>query len=162
MKNKNIAAASCLAALAVALGYAERLVPVPLFVHGIKLGLSNAAVLIALCRLNEKYAFAVAVIKVTVVCLLFAGFQSFIYSFSGGMLSVLAMTLAKKTKLFSAVGISVVGGIFHNAGQLAAAAFVLGTASVFYYLPALLIGGATCGALLGILCNIVLKHLEKI
>ena len=85
MKNKNIAAAACLAALAVALGYVESLIPFPIPVPGIKLGLSNAAVLIALCKLNEKYAFAVAVIKVTVVCLLFAGFQSFIYSFSGGM-----------------------------------------------------------------------------
>lgn len=160
MKNKSLANASLLAALAIILGYIESLIPISYTIPGIKIGISNVAVLIAIYKLNKKYALAIIFTKIIVTSLLFAGFQSFLYSLTGGVLSLIAMLISKKSGYFSPIGTSIFGGIFHNIGQLFAAAFILNTTSVFYYIPVLLLSGTICGALLGILCNLLIRYLK--
>ena len=67
-----------------------------------------------------------------------------------------------REKGFSIVGASVCGGIFHNIGQLAAAAIVLRTSTVFSYLPVLLISGLVTGTATGILARILVPKLDRI
>ena len=66
---------------------------------------------------------------------------SLLYSMAGGVLSYLVMLVCKKAGLFSIVGISVVGGVFHNLGQLLAAMAVLQNENIVYYFPVLLAAG---------------------
>lgn len=83
-----------------------------------------------------------------------------IYGLSGGMLSLAVMIFCKKYRLFSHIGVSILGGAAHNLGQLIAAAIVLNS-SVFVYFPALLIAGTAAGACIGILGGIITARIEK-
>lgn len=91
LTNKKLAETAAAAALALVLGYVETLIPLNLPMPGVKIGLSNLAVLFALYRVNKKSAFAVTCIKVIVSALLFSGVQSIIYSAAGGFLSLFVM-----------------------------------------------------------------------
>ena len=161
MKTKKITYIALLSAVALIFGYIESLFPVFIAVPGIKLGLSNIVILFALYRLDKPSAFFIMLIKVTVLSLLFSGLNVFFYSLCGGFLSLFAMIIFKRINL-STVGISITGGIFHNLGQLLAASIMLKTASVFYYLPVLLISGLIVGFITGMVCKLVLKNLKAL
>ena len=58
-------------------------------------------------------------------------------------------------------GVSVLGGVFHNVGQIAVAMFVVETFAVVYYLPVLIVSGVVTGAVLGILGMELLPYLRR-
>ena len=93
--------------------------------------------------------------------MLFGNVQTLTFSIAGAVLSLLSMILLKKLNWFSCITVSIVGGIFHNVGQILAACFWTQTAEVAYYLPVLLISGTVAGALIGILSGMIVKRLEK-
>ena len=159
MTNKAITQTAAAAALALVLGYIESLLPGFVPIPGIKIGLSNLAVIYALYRIDAKSAWGVMLIKVTLSSLLFSGMQAFWFSMSGGALSLLGMSYLKKKDAVSIIGTSVSGGVLHNLGQLAAAAFWLKSVSVFLYLPPLILGGAVCGIIIGIVCKTVFRYI---
>jgi len=137
-----------LLAFALILSYVEALIPFPFMVPGMKLGLANMATLLVLYLIGEKEAAIVSVSRIILVGFLFGNLYSIMYSLAGGILALLVMVLSKRTGFLSCVGVSILGGVFHNVGQLAVAALIVDTKGVFYYLPVLLIGGMVCGALL--------------
>ena len=83
------------------------------------------------------------------------------YSLSGALLSFLCMALVMRSSVFSSVGVSVVGGVMHNAGQILCAVLVLRTGSVFLYLPALVISGVIAGIVVGIIAGLVTERLGR-
>lgn len=93
--------------------------------------------------------------------ILFGNVFSLIYSFSGGILSLMGMIIFKKFKLFSTVGVSVVGGVLHNLGQLIAASIVLNNLSIAYYFSVLLVSGVVTGFVIGIVSTKVIKILTS-
>ena len=54
------------------------------------------------------------------------------------------------------------GGVFHNAGQILAAAIVLGTTSAFYYILVLIPSGLLTGALVSVLASILIKYTKNV
>ncbi len=162
MKTKKIAYLGLLIALAFVFSYIEFLIPVNIGVPGAKLGLANLVVIVALYTLGERDAFLLSVVRIVLVGFTFANMASMIYSLAGGILSYLAMVIAKRTKLLSMTGVSVLGGVFHNVGQIIVAILVLETASLVYYLPVLLIAGITSGVIIGILGAMVTKRMAGI
>lgn len=146
---RSVALCGALAGVALIFGYVEALIPIPFPVPGMKLGLANIAVVVALWALGPREALAVNLVRVAVSALLFGTLMSLWFSLAGCLLSFAAMAVLKKTGLMGITGVSAVGGIFHNVGQLAVAAFVLGTASILYYLPFLLLAGLVTGLALG-------------
>lgn len=149
-----------LLAFALILGYVETLIPFSFGIPGIKLGLANLAVLLALCLIGTKEAFLIDVLRIVLSGFLFGNMYSILYSLAGGLLSFFVMYLAKKTHRLGIPGVSVSGGIFHNIGQLAVAAFVVETKGIFYYLPPLLISGVVTGLLIGIVSDQVLYRIR--
>lgn len=144
-------------ALAVLLGYVEGLFPPPVAIPGIKLGLANVIIIMILYTAGAKQAWMVAVMKVSLCALLFGSATSFLYSLCGAVISLAVMSLAKRTKLFSIVGVSSLGGIFHNMGQLICACFFIGKGAILH-IPVLCVCGAVCGVLTGIAARIILKR----
>ncbi len=140
-----------LVALAFVFSYIESLIPFNFFVPGIKLGLANIVVLVALYTVGYKGSFIISCIRIILAGFTFGNMFSILYSLSGGILSFIVMSLCKKSKKFSAIGVSVAGGITHNIGQIIVASIVLETASLKYYLPPLLIAGTVTGLLIGVL-----------
>ena len=72
------------------------------------------------------------------------------------------MILLQKTKLFSPITVSVVGGILHNVGQIIAACLWTRTAQIAYYLPVLFISGICAGVVIGLVSGLLLKRLDKV
>ncbi len=160
MNNKKIAKIAIFSTLAIVFGYIESLFPLPIPVYGAKVGISNIVILTSLYILTTPISFGIMLIKTFSSSLLFSGFSAFLYSVSGGFLSVITMSILKKTKKFSVVGISIAGGVTHNIGQLIVAAIFLKNINIFYYLPILIIIGIIAGAVIGIISDIITKRLQ--
>lgn len=150
-----------LTALAFVLGYIEALIPVPMPVPGMKLGLANMVSVAALYLYNWPAAAAVTLIRIILSGLTFTNLSMMLYSLSGGLLSLAVMGLLKRSRLFSVVGVSVAGGAAHNIGQLLMAALVVKTAGVFAYLPALLAAGTLAGAAVGLAAGAVTGRVRR-
>ena len=150
-KARRVALYGMLTALAFILSYVESLVPVTLGIPGVKLGLANLVVVIALYTLDLKGAFIISVVRIVLSGLTFGGLFSMLYSLAGGLLSFAVMAILSRKKVFGTVGVSVCGGVAHNIGQLLVAMAVLETESVWYYFPVLLISGSVAGVLIGLL-----------
>lgn len=162
MKTKRIAYLGLLIALAFIFSYIESMIPVNLGVPGAKLGLANLVVIVTLYILGERDAFVLSMIRIVLVGFTFANMASMIYSLAGGIVSYVVMVIAKKTKLLSITGVSVLGGVFHNVGQIMVAMVVLETASLIYYFPVLLIAGIVSGVAIGILGAMATKRMQHI
>ncbi len=147
-------------ATAMILSYVETLIPFNIGIPGIKAGLPNIIILFVLYKYGFGYAAAVSFLRVALAGILFGSAPSFIYSLSGAVISLGIMFLLKKTDLFSSLGVSVAGGITHNLAQICAAAVLMNTADILYYLPALVIGGTVSGALIGITGSIMIKKIN--
>ena len=161
-KVKKIAFCGLILALALIAGYVESMVPVAVAIPGIKLGAANSVILILLYMVGVKEAYFVNITRVMLAGFLFGSMSSILYSLSGAVLSMLLMTLLKKTDRFSISGVSMVGGVFHNVGQLMMAAWVLETTAVWYYLPVLIISGSITGLLIGFLTGEICKRIAYI
>lgn len=156
---KKVSQVALLATLALIFSYVEMLIPYSVGVPGIKLGIANIVVLIALYTYDFKTAFSVNIIRILMAGLLFNGFFGAIYSLSGGILSLLVMYLLKKTDKFSIVGVSMCGAVFHNLGQLTVAALIVQSPKLFLYFPLLLFSGIITGILMGIICHTIYSHI---
>ncbi len=161
MKAKRITLLSLFCALAMIMSYLESLIPLPL-PFGIKVGLPNIIIVFILYRVGALSAFAVSIVRVILVSLLFGNALSLLYSLAGAVLSLTLMIILKSIKSFSTVGVSVIGGIAHNAGQIIVACIVMDTAQISYYLPILAIAGTVAGVLVGIAGNLLITKIRKI
>lgn len=151
-----------LVAVALVLSWAEMqfsaFIPVP----GIKLGLTNLVVLTALYKIGGKDALILNIVRIFLAGALFGNSFSILYSLAGGMLSWAVMAAAKRRRFFGMTGVSLLGGISHNIGQILIAMIVLQTKQVAYYLPFLLIGGVAAGFVIGIIGMELVKRLPEI
>ncbi len=158
-KTKKIATYGVMAALAMILSYVEMQLPAFVAIPGVKLGLTNIVVLVALYKIGYKSALFINIVRIIAVSLLFGTFMSFAFSFTGGMLSTLVMILLKRTSCFSVTGVSVAGGISHNVGQIIVAMILLNTKAIIWYLPVLWISGIISGAVIGIVGALVCSRI---
>lgn len=145
---------------AMLLSFIESRLPSFTAVPGIKVGLANIAVTFALYKLGVKEAAVVSAVRVCLMALLFGSLVSMIYGLSGALLSLIIMSLLKGLRRFSPVGVSVVGGVAHNVGQIAAACILLRTSAIAYYLPVLLLTGTLAGVVTGTAAGILIKRLK--
>lgn len=157
---KRLAVCAALTSLALIFSYVEVLIPFNFGIPGVKLGLANIVVLIALCTYGEKYAFIVDIARIALSALLFGNAFSVLYALTGGLVSLGAMILCRRAKVFSVVGVSMAGGVFHNFGQLLVAALVMQTGQIMYYFPVLVIAGFITGVFTGIVAAFVLRALN--
>ncbi len=154
-----IAMRALLVAAAMVLSWLEAQIPAFFAVPGIKLGLTNLVVLLALYKVSELDAFVINLVRIFLVAFTFGSIVSLWYSIAGGILSFLVMLIMKKIGKFSTMIVSVFGGVFHNVGQIIVAMLVLGSKYVLYYLPVLWASGIAAGAVVGIICGLVISKM---
>lgn len=155
-----IAMRGMLIAVAMILSWIEAQIPPFTAVPGMKLGLTNLVVLVALYRFGTKDAVVINVLRIILVGISFGNTFALVYSLAGGLLSGFAMILLK-SKNFSVVSVSLAGGVFHNVGQILVAMAVLNTRAVTYYLPFLWVSGMAAGILIGLLGSRMLRYLPR-
>lgn len=154
----SIARLGILSAAALILSWFEAQIPTFFAVPGIKLGLSNLLVLVAMYKMSYADALLVNIVRILAVGVLFGNGVSIMYSLAGGILSFAVMALLKKTGKFSVFTVSIVGGIFHNIGQILMAVILIDIKAM-YYLPVLWVSGIAAGAVIGLICAECMKYL---
>ena len=161
MSAKRIAKMSMLVALAIIFSYIEFLIPINLGVPGIKLGLANLVIVIALYTINTMDVWLISILRILILGFMFGSGMSIIYSIAGAVLSLIVMCIIKRIKGFSIVGVSIAGGVCHNIGQIVVAMLVVETTGILYYMPALLVAGVITGAIIGIISKRVVRVVSK-
>ena len=162
MKVKKVAVLGLCVALAMIMSYIESLFPLNLAVPGIKMGLANIVIIFLLYRVGFSSACIVSLIRVFLVSMLFGNVMMMAYSIAGAVLSLAVMLVLKKCGKFSVVGVSIAGGVAHNAGQIIMAVILLGAKQIAYYLPVLAVTGTVSGVLIGIAASVVIKRVKHI
>lgn len=147
---------------ALILSYLEALLPIGALIPipGIKLGLANIVVILCFYGESPMGAALVSLCRIIVSALLFGTVSSLFFSLSGGALSfitVLIMALLLRDKI-SFISISLISAIMHNIGQFICSCIYVGVSASSAILPLLLLGGAVCGFVTGIiLCTLPSK-----
>ena len=164
-KTKKLMFMSLMVAYSLILYFVESMLPGLYFLApGAKLGLSNIVSLILLYTGGFQMAVTVLITRIVMSSIFGGGFSAFLYSISGGLLSILSMYLIKKFnfKSVSEVGVSVCGAVAFNIGQLLMAAWIINNMSIFIYLPILLYVSIGTGIFVGLAAHYMLKKLKKI
>ncbi len=159
MKNlKRTCILSMLLAMAIVLNLVETLIPI--FIPGVKLGLANIIILIMLYEFKPTEALIVNLLRIIIVGLIRSTLLSptFLMSLTGGILSYLLMLLFSRGKIFSPIGVSVLGAVGHTVGQIVIANILLDTTAVVYYLPLIALLSVFTGVFSGILARAYLKR----
>ncbi len=159
---RTVALYGMLIALAFIFSYVEALIPVPVPVPGIKLGLANLVNVVGLYTVGAAGTAAVSLVRIVLVGFTFSNLFTMLYSLAGGAASLAVMILARKSGFLGTCGVSILGGIFHNIGQLTVAACVTSTAGVFSYLPVLMAAGVVTGAVIGLLGGLVVERIGHV
>ncbi|HWR23566.1 MAG TPA: Gx transporter family protein [Feifaniaceae bacterium] len=160
MNAKSITRLGMLTAVALVLGWVERFIPIAAAAPGIKLGLANTVLLYAIYLMDVKGAVLLMVMKVLLSGFLFSGLSGMLYSFAGGVLSLVVMLLLRRVKGFSIIGVSIAGGVSHNIGQILAACLVVQSRAMLGYLPVLLLAGTVTGLLTGVAAKSAIRGIE--
>ena len=153
-----------LAAAAVVLGYIEGIItafaPLP---PGIKLGLANTVMLYSVYTLGVGYSVILMILKVVLTGFMSGNLASaFLYSMGGALLSLITMLLVKNLSRdkVTIVGVSVVGAVFHNIGQLLVASVILQTGGLMFYAFVLTFAAVITGVLTGLAGKQVVRVLR--
>ena len=160
-KAQKIALSGLLTSLMLVFGFIERQFPLPVPVPGIKLGLANSVLLYALYMLGIRQSIVLMLLKALMSWIIYMNLSAMLYSFAGGVLSLTAMILISRVKGVSVIGVSALGAVFFNVGQILMAAWILGTPQLIVtYLPILMVSGVLTGILTGVIARLVMKHLH--
>ena len=160
--SKKVSTYGVMIALAFIFSYLDTLIPINIGIPGVKPGFANIVVLSALYLYDKKDALIISVIRIVLAGAVFSGTYAMFYSLAGGLLSYLAMIIAVRVKKLSVIGVSVIGAIFHNLGQIIVAALVTETYRIAYYFPILIVSAVITGVLIGTLSGIIIKRIYKI
>ena len=158
---RRLARVSLLCACALVLSYLETMIPLPVAVPGIKLGLANVAVVVALYTLDAKSAGAVALVKVFASGFLFGSPMMLAYSLGSTVLAFIGMVALAAVPGVGLVPVSMLAAVLHNVGQLGVAAMALQTPAVFINLGVLGVAACVTGGITGAVAEGALAGIEQ-
>jgi len=153
-----------LASYALALHGLETLIPAPL--PWMRPGFSNIITLITLFFYGIKPALTVTLIRILLGSLFLGTFlgPGFFLSLSGGLAGTVSMWMAAALfpRLFSPLGISLIGAYFHNMAQLFIAyfLFVRRIEAILVVLPFLVVAGTLTGACNGYAAKYLIQGIQ--
>lgn len=153
---------SILVSIGLALSVLESAIPLPIAVPGARLGLSNMVVLVTIIIFGFKEGIIVSMLKSMVLVLVTGSISSFIYSFSGAVLSCIVMYLAYKlfSNIFSLMGVSILGALSHVTAQITVASLMMNNLRIYSYLPFLMLTSIFTGYFVGLSSTYIIKNLK--
>lgn len=158
---KKYAAMAILTAVSLILFTVEAALP-PIPIQGVKIGFSNIVTLIAMVILGKREAFIILSMRIILASIFAGSVLSFSFSIVGGILAYTIMALTIDVFGEKKIWItSVMGAIFHNAGQLAVAVIATGTPWISIYAPVLLLSAIVTGTVIGVVTTALVVVLKK-
>ena len=155
MKTKRLTFLSLMVGYSLILYIIDTYIPNPLIIlfPGAKLGLTNIITLISLILLGIKDTFIIVTIRV-ILSSIFSGPLSYLlFSIGGAYLSLILMYVASKISGFSLIGVSIIGAIGHNIGQLIVASIIVENVLTIGFLPFMLIASLVTGIFVGMVAK---------
>ncbi len=150
-----------LTAIALTIFLAEAQLPALTAVPGVKLGLANIVTVYAMFALGPGDALLVLSGRVFLGAVFSGQMMTLIYSAAGGFLSWCVLCLLRKLLTGEQIWLaSPVAAVFHNLGQLLAAATVLRSWAVMAWLPYLIIAAILAGLFTGVAAQALLRRLS--
>lgn len=149
-------------AIGIILNLVEAMIPLPISIPGVKLGLANTIGLVLLYYYSEKEYLLIGLARVIFVGLLRTGLFSmtFVISLGGWFLSSLIVILLYKFKTFSIFGLSIASAVFHGIGQIFVVMIYYNTTGIVLYLPILMLTGVITGLLTSGITALVLSKVN--
>ena len=162
MRTKRLTLLAIMLSISIVLSIVESMLPV-IPVPGVKLGLANVVTIIIMYKYGETDALTILILRIILVGLLRGNIFSvtFFLSLSGGMTAYLMMVLFKKLKVFSIIGVSIMGAFGHSVGQIVMAIFLIERTELIYYFPYILLLSVLTGVVTGILATRSLEIIKK-
>lgn len=150
-------------AVGIILNIVEHLIPLPMPVPGVKLGLANTIGLAVLYYFGPIEFILIGLLRVLLVGVTYTGLFSisFLLSLSGWALSTLIVLIIYPTKKFSIYGLSITSAIFHGVGQILMVMIIYSSYNLILYLPILMFSGLISGALTALVTSLVLTKINK-
>ncbi len=143
----------------------EGMIPMAAVVPGAKLGLANVVNLIGLVLFGFNAGLQILILRILLGSFLIGSFMTFNFflSLSGGLLGYLVMSYVYHNYRgkFSLIGISILGAVFHNIGQIIIAYFIIANTGIFYYLPFLLLVSIPTGIGVGLVTLFSVNYLPN-
>lgn len=164
MDLRKITRISIMLSLAIVLSIVESMIPIFAgSIPGLKIGLANVAIMVVLYVYGFKEAIFVSISRIFIVSILRTGLFNitFFFSFSGAIFSLVFMFLFKKIKVFSIIGVSIIGSIFHTIGQIIVALIFVQNLNILYYLPIILVFSIFTGLLTGYISKQIIMNFDK-
>lgn len=147
-----------LTAIAMVFGYVESIIPLPVGIPGIKLGLANIIILFVIYRYGIREALLVSVARIVLSGLMFTGMWSILYGISGTVCAIMVMSFAKFRLKLSVITVSVLGAMAHISGQMVVAGLNVGFGPVAGYALYLLLASVIFGAIIGTISDILIRR----
>ena len=127
------------------------------------LGLANIVTVYVMFAMGPGDALLVLSGRVFLGAMFSGQMMTLIYSSAGGLLSWCVLCLLRKLLTQEQIWLaSPAAAVFHNLGQLLAAAAVMRTWAVMAYLPYLVIAAVLAGLFTGIAAQALLRRLSRI
>lgn len=164
IKTKKLTFLGLMVGYSLAIYILETYIPNPLIAifPGAKLGLANIITLIALITLGIKDTLIIVTVRV-LLSSIFSGPMSYLlFSIGGAYLSLVAMYLGSRLKDFSIIGVSIMGAIGHNIGQLLIASIIIQNMDIVGYLPFMLAASLVTGMFVGMVSKYTMPKIGKI
>ena len=149
-----------LTAIALTIFMAEAQLPV-LPIPGVKLGLANIVTVYAMFVLGPRDALLVLSSRVFLGAVFSGQMMTLFYSGAGGLLSWSVLALLRRPLGRERIWLaSPVSALFHNLGQLLAAAGIARSWAVLAYLPYLVLAGCAAGLFTGVAAQALAGRLK--
>ncbi len=152
-----------LVGIALVISLFESMIPVPFVAPGAKLGLSNIVILVTLVVFGYRRAVTVACLKSVLLMLITGAVSSMFFSLAGAFFATTVMHVAYSRfypRVFSYIGVSILGAVAHNFGQLTVAYAIMRNQFIYSYLPVLVLAGLFTGFFVGLTGRYVTKNLQ--
>ncbi|NLC03518.1 MAG: Gx transporter family protein [Tissierellia bacterium] len=153
---------SILVSIGLALSVLESAIPLPIAMPGARLGLSNMVVLVTIIIFGFKEGIIVSMLKSIVLVLVTGSISSFMYSFSGAILSCIVMYLSYRffSNVFSLMGVSILGALSHVTAQITVASLMMNNLKIYTYLPFLMLTSIFTGYFVGLASTYIVRNLR--
>ena len=152
-----------LTAIALTIFMAEAQLPALTAIPGVKLGLANIVTVYVMFAMGSRDALLVLSGRVLLGAVFSGQPMTLIYSAAGGFLSWCVLCLLGRLLTERQIWLaSPLAAVFHNIGQLLAAAAVLRSWSVMAWLPYLVLAAILAGLFTGVAAQALIKRLDQI
>lgn len=162
---KEVVMLGLLVAIALVLSYFEQFIPLNIGMPGVKLGLANVVTLLCLYLYKPSRIYLLIIVRVLLASMFIGSMMSFWYSLVGGLLSGTAMMLGARfmKERVSLIGLSAIGAICHNLGQLMVVSIITGSFFVALgYFPMLMVSGIITGIFIGLVAKVTKPYLVQV